>query len=190
MNPNYQLLRNITSPVVAITTTHGERTNGMIANSALRASLSPDAPLVSVYVHKFNLSHDMIMASGKFVMHLLHRRQFRLVHHFGFRSGRDVEKLDTVPHRLGDLGVPILDDCYAWIECTVANIMDTGSSTCFLGSVTDMGRGPGEELMDSEFMREAMPEEWKAQYIKDLERAQEWIRTDAPAIQSIYPPPE
>ena len=47
----------------------------------------------------------------------------------------------TVPHRTGHLGVPVLDECYAHFECRVANAMDTGSSTCFLGDVEATGFG-------------------------------------------------
>src|SRR5256886_11275593 len=41
------------------------------------------------------------------------------------------------------LGAPVLDDCHAYFECAVANAMDTGSSTCFLGDVVDVGYGNG-----------------------------------------------
>src|SRR5436189_36673 len=136
----YQLLRNLTSPVVAITSERGGTRNGMIADSAVRASIVPAIPRVSVYIHKFNYSHDLIFESGRFVLHLLRDDQFELIHRLGFASGRAQDKLAGVPHRPGTLGVPVLDDCYAHFECRVANVMDTGSSTCFLGDVPK-GRG-------------------------------------------------
>jgi hypothetical protein len=55
----YALLRHLTLPVVAITTSAGGRTNGMIANSAQRASLVPVVPRISVYISKTNFSHDL-----------------------------------------------------------------------------------------------------------------------------------
>jgi len=130
----YQLLRNLTSPVVAITSERGGKRNGMIADSAVRASIVPAIPRVSVYVHKFNYSHDLIFETGRYVLHLLRDDQFELIHRLGFTSGRARDKLAGVPHRAGTLGVPVLDDCYAHFECRVANVMDTGSSTCFLGT--------------------------------------------------------
>src|SRR5256712_8153444 len=137
----YQLLRNLTSPVVAITSQRGETRNGMIADGAGRASIVPGIPRLSVYIHKFNYSHDLIFETGRFVLHLLRDDQFELIHRLGFASGRTRDKLADVPHRLGTLGVPVLDDCYAHFECRVANVMDTGSSTCFLGDVLDVGYG-------------------------------------------------
>ncbi len=137
----YQLLRNLTSPVVAITSARGGTRNGMIADSAVRASIVPSIPRVSVYIHKFNYSHDLIFETGRFVLHLLRDDQFELIHRLGFASGRTRDKLAGLPHRPGTLGLPVLDDCYAHFECRVANVMDTGSSTCFLGDVLNVGYG-------------------------------------------------
>ncbi len=54
MNETYELLRALTTPLVAITSKLGDKVNAMIANSAMRASLSDVKARVSVYVHKFN----------------------------------------------------------------------------------------------------------------------------------------
>src|SRR3989442_2959473 len=82
----YQLLRNLTSPVVAITSERGGTRNGMIADSAVRASIVPAIPRVSVYIHKFNYSHDLIFESGRFVLHLLRHDQFQMIHLLGLSS--------------------------------------------------------------------------------------------------------
>src|SRR5260370_434462 len=141
----YQLLRNLTSPVVAITSARGNKGNGLIIDSAIRASIVPDIPRLAVFIHKFNFSHGLIFETGRFALHLLRTDQYDLIHHLGFQSGRAIEKLAAVPHRPGTTGVPILDECYAHFECRVVNAMDTGSSTCFLGDVVaDVQKGLGE----------------------------------------------
>jgi len=172
----YQLLRNLTSPVVAITSERGGKRNGMIADSAVRASIVPAIPRVSVYIHKFNYSHDLIFETGRFVLHLLRDDQFELIHRLGFASGGTRDKLADVPHRLGTLGVPVLDDCYAYFECRVANVMDTGSSTCFLGDVVDVGHGAARSatgsVMTAAHFRANMPPEWRAEYETLLQAAQ------------------
>src|SRR2546421_5341198 len=161
----YQLLRSLTSPVVAITSERGGTRNGMIADSAVRASIVPAIPRVSVYIHKFNYSHDLIFESGRFVLHLLRDDQFELIHRLGFASGRAQDKLAGVPHRPGTLGVPVLDDCYAHFECRVANVMDTGSSTCFLGDVVEVGHGAARRavgsVMTAAHFRANIPAEWR-----------------------------
>src|SRR3989442_7639864 len=88
-----QLLRNLTSPVVAITCKHGGKRNGMVLDSAIRASIVPTIPRVAMFIHKFNTSHDLIFASGLLVLHLLRRDQFDLIHRLGFVHGTDSDKL-------------------------------------------------------------------------------------------------
>lgn len=187
----YQLLRNLTSPVVAVTSIRGSKKNGMILDSAVRASIVPTIPRLSVYVHKFNFSHDMIYETGRFCVHLLHTRQFDVVHRLGFASGRDQDKLAGVPHHTGQLGLPVLDECYAHFECSVANVMDTGSSTCFLGDVAHVGYGkaaaldPKGELMTATYMRANMPAEWRQEYEVKLKEAQAFAEKRSRDIKPV-----
>ena len=185
----YQLLRNLTSPVVAITCQRAGTRNGMIADSAIRASIVPAIPRVSVYIHKFNFSHDLIFETGHFVLHLLRDDQFELIHQLGFTSGRARDKLAGVPHRPGTLGVPVLDECYADFECRVANVMDTGSSTCFLGDVVAVGHGaattPRGAVMTAAHFRANMPSEWRADYEALLRAAQQFAADRSRDIQPV-----
>src|SRR5213596_610533 len=185
----YQLLRNLTSPVVAITSERGGKRNGMIADSAVRASIVPAIPRVSVYVHKFNYSHDLIFETGHYVLQLLRDDQFELIHRLGFTSGRARDKLVSVPHRTGTLGVPVLDDCHAHFECAVANVMDTGSSTCFLGDVVAVGFGaasaPRGEVMTAPYFRAHMPPEWRQTYEALLQRAQRFAEQHSRDIRTV-----
>lgn len=174
----YQLLRNLTSPIVAITSERNGKQNGMISDAAVRASIVPAIPRLSVYIHKFNYSHDMIFETGRFGLHLLHTRQLDIVHRLGFFSGRNQDKLAGIPHHTGTLGLPVLDECFAHFECSVANVMDTGSSTLFLGNVVAVGRGkatglePSGELLTATYFRSNMPAEWRIEYEAKLQEAQ------------------
>src|SRR5207302_1088765 len=172
----YQLLRNLTSPVVAITAEHNGKENGMISDAAVRASIVPSIPRLSVYIHKFNYSHNMIFESGRFGLHLLHTKQFDVVRRLGFVSGRDRDKLAGLPYHRGVLGVPVLDDCFAHFECSVVNVMDTGSSTLFLGDVVAVGRGaadrPAGNVMTAAYFRANMPPPWRSEYEALLRTAQ------------------
>ncbi|PYP11838.1 MAG: hypothetical protein DMD59_01680 [Gemmatimonadetes bacterium] len=188
----YQLLRNLTSPVVAITAERKGKENGMISDAAVRASIVPAVPRLSVYIHKFNYSHDMIFETGRFGLHLLQTTQLDVVHRLGFFSGRDQDKLTSIPHHTGKTGVPVLNECFAHFECRVANVMDTGSSTLFLGDVVAVGRGaaaglePRGELLTATYFRTNMPAEWRAEYEAKLKDAQqlaaEMSRTITPVV--------
>jgi flavin reductase (DIM6/NTAB) family NADH-FMN oxidoreductase RutF len=185
----YQLLRNLTSPVVALTSERDGKENGMISDAAIRASIVPTVPRLSLYVHKFNFSHDLIFDTGRFVLHLLHTEQFDLIHQLGFVSGRDRDKLVDVPHRPGVLGAPVLDDCYAHFECRVANVMDTGSSTLFLGDVVEVGFGtaaaPRGDLMSAAYFRAHMPDEWREEYEAGLETAQRFALERSRQVRAV-----
>jgi len=182
---SYELLRSFTTPVVAITSERRGKLNGMISDAAVRVSIVPDVPRLMILVHKFNYSHDMIFETGRFALHALHRGQLDVVECLGFWSGRDRDKLDDLPHRIGALGCPVLDDCWAWFECRVINVMDTGSSTCFLGEVVDLGRGPGKELMTPGWMRANIPEQWRAAYLSKLGIAQDWARGRSADVRAV-----
>ncbi len=185
----YQLLRHLTSPIVAVTSERAGKRNGMILDSAVRASIVPTIPRLSAYVHKFNLSHDLIFETGRFVLHLLREDQLELVHRLGFVSGRTRDKLADVPHRLGRLGAPVLDDCYAHFECRVVNAMDTGSSTCFLGDVTEVGHGaataPRGAVMTAAFFRANMPAGWRSDYEEHLAAAQRFAEARSRDIRPV-----
>jgi len=181
----YQLLRNLTSPVVAITAVRGGKENGMISDAAVRASIVPTVPRLSVYIHKFNYSHDMIFETGRFCLHLLNTQQLDVVHRLGFFSGRDQNKLAGIPHHKGKTGVPVLDDCFTHFECKVANVMDTGSSTLFLGDVVEVGSlEPRGELLTASYFRANMPAAWRTEYEAKLKEAQQ---TGAEMSRNIKP---
>lgn len=172
-DPVYSLLRHLTLPVTALTTSSGGRTNGMISNSAQRASLVPSVPRISVYVSKTNFSHDLLFSSGVFGIHLLRTTQWDLIWHLGLQSGRDVgDKLSTLDTRIGHTGCPLLTDVRAAFECRVVNTMDAGASTFFLGEIVDVVQGAEGAVMTSEYFRTHMPEDKRRTYEARLLSAQ------------------
>jgi flavin reductase (DIM6/NTAB) family NADH-FMN oxidoreductase RutF len=182
----YELLRSLTSPVVAVTSRRGDKLNGMISDGAVRASIVPDVPRLGIFIHKFNFTHDLIHDSGRFGLHVLHTGQLELVHRLGWYSGRDTDKLAEVPHRLGRTGVPMLEDCWAWFECTVANVMDTGASTFFMGDVVEAGRGPGLVVLEPAYLRTHISEKLQRQYMAKLGEAQARARELMGTMRSIW----
>ena len=184
-NDSYELLRLLASPIVAVTSAHDGRTNGMILDSAVRSSISPEHPRLSIYVHKWHVSHELIWASGRFGAHLLNQNQFDLVHQLGFRSGRHIaDKLADIPHRIGESGVPVLEDCHAAFECRVINTMDAGPATLYLGEVVATHAGTSGELLTADYFRAHLPEAWREEFLKNYREAQERIR-DLAAVKDV-----
>ena len=165
---HYPLLRHLTPPVVAVTSAAGGRTNGMISNSAQRASLVPSHPRISLYVSKTNYTHDLVMTSGVAGIHLLRTDQWALIWHLGLQSGRDVDKLSTLETRTRSTGVPLLADVQVAYDCRVINTMDAGGSTFFLLEVVDALSGRAGDVMTSSYFREHMPADKKIIYEQRL----------------------
>jgi flavin reductase (DIM6/NTAB) family NADH-FMN oxidoreductase RutF len=185
----YELIRQFASPVVAITSRHGSRTNGMISDSAVRASISPRVPRLSVYIHKWHFSHDLIWNSGRLCIHLLHQGQMALVHQLGFVSGRDQDKLATIPHAAGETGLPVLADRFAAFEMRVINTMDAGYATHFLGHVEAVHGGQGE-LLTAPWFRANIPAAWQEAWLANYARAQQEIERHSDIVDRRWTGPQ
>ena len=185
----YELLRQLASPVVAVTSSLEGSPNGMILDSAIRASISPTVPRLSVYIHKWHLTHDYVWKTGRYGLHLLHRGQFDLIHQFGFSSGRDRDKTAGVPFEYGTLGVPVLSDCYAAFECRVVNAMDAGASTFFLADVVATHPGTGKDIMTADYFRTNLPEKWREEFGRNYREAQERIAANSAIAANPWPGP-
>ena len=172
----YDLLRHLTTPVVAITCARAGQCNAMISDGAIRASIVPDVPRLVVQIHKWHLTHEIVSETGRFAVHLLHEGQTDVVTKLGFASGRERDKLAEVPNHPGATGSPILDDCYAWFDCTVLNRMDAGYCTIFLGQAVDVGRGSGDAVLEPALLRDTLPPEFRERYLPNLEAAQALAR--------------
>lgn len=190
LDPGYVQLRHLTTPIVAVTSSAGGRRNGMIANSAQRASLVPSLPRVSVYISKTNYTHDLVYSSGVLGIHLLRTDQWDLIWHLGLQSARDGDKLASLPHSLGASGCPLLSQCLVAYECQVINAMDAGASTFFLADVTSIRDGQPGAVMTSDYFRKHISEERKQQYEARLMAAQaELAKLAANVERKVWPGP-
>jgi flavin reductase (DIM6/NTAB) family NADH-FMN oxidoreductase RutF len=189
-NSAYELLRQLASPVVAVTTRHNGAANGMILDSAVRASISPQVPRLSAYIHKWHLTHEYVWNTGLYVLHLLHRGQIDLVYQLGFASGRDRDKMAGVPFRDGELGIPVLTDCYAAFECRVVNTMDAGASTFFLADVVATHPGQGIDIMTADYFRANIRAEWREDFARNYLEAQQRIAANATIKHNPWPGPK
>ena len=71
---------------------------------------------------------------------------------FGFKSGREINKLEGVNFKIGRTGVPIvLDNTLAWLE--VKGELDVGSHTLFAGEIVDANVLTGGEPMTYAYYR-------------------------------------
>ncbi len=116
----------------------GEHDNACIINTAQQVTDSPKR--ISITVNKQNLTHDMILRTGRFNLSVLSEdADFKVFRQFGFRSGRDTaDKFDGAAAVRTDNGlryVPGVSN--AVISGKVIQTIDCGTHTLFLAEVTE-----------------------------------------------------
>ena len=122
-----------------LTAREGEKDNGCVINTAIQAASTPNQ--ISVCVNKANFTHDMIMRTGAFTVSVISQKAgFDLFKHFGFQSGKDVNKFaDFKDCKRGENGIfYITQGTNAFISIKVEKTEDLGSHTMFVGEITDM----------------------------------------------------
>ena len=112
-----------------------DRLNGHIANTVFQISNEP--PTIAVSTNKQNFTHDLIVSSGKFAVSILaESTPMELIQKFGFKTGRDIDKLASTSYRIGATGAPIvLDHTIGFLEAEVVDSLDAGTHTVFLGRI-------------------------------------------------------
>lgn len=161
---------------VAVTTVHDGRANGLISLSAGSAGIIAEAPRVTISLTKYNLTHDLVVASGVFAMHLLCNDEdvvatsLDILMTLGGRSGRDGDKLDGLATKPGVTGTPILTDTLAYVEARVTGMLDNEENTIFVGDVVaaERFRPRGGRLNIGEAWKR-LPHEWIEQYERNHE---------------------
>jgi len=109
--------------------------NGQIANTVFQVTSEPAT--IAVSLNKSNLTHELVTKSKVFTVSVLAKETpLSFIGQFGFKSGRDQDKLAGVKYKVGELGAPfILDHSIACLEAEVINTADAGTHTIFIGRV-------------------------------------------------------
>lgn len=122
-----------------ITAREGDKDTGCIINTAFQVTSIPNQ--ICVCVNKSNFTHDMVMRTHKFTVSVISQEvTFDLFKHFGFQSGRNVDKFsDFTDCKRDENGLYyITKGTNAYISLRVTKMVDLGSHTMFIGEVTDM----------------------------------------------------
>ncbi len=115
------------------------KSNGCITNTAIQVASDPN--LISFAINKANYTHDMVMKTMKANISVISENAtFELFKHFGFQSGRDVDKFaDFTDCKMADNGIPyITTRTNAYFSIDVTQTVDLGSHTLFIGAPTAM----------------------------------------------------
>ena len=136
-NINPSALEKISYGIFLLTSSCDNSHYGCIINTVSQATVSPLS--VSVIVNKDSYTHDKIQESGKLAISVLTEDvPFSVIEHFGFQSGRTVDKFSD-PSSFGRTSSGLLYEsnyANAVFEADVFSTMDMGTHTLFAGKVT------------------------------------------------------
>lgn len=125
------------SGVTVITTTADGRDFGTTASAV--SSLSMEPPMLLVCLNTTSDTQAAILVSGVFGVNILAEQQGQIAYQFA-KKGQD--KFDGVGVVRGPLGVPLVADALAHLECEVDETVTGGTHTVFLARV---GHAAGTE---------------------------------------------
>lgn len=142
---NNAAMFKLTYGLFVLTAKDGDKDNGCIINTAMQVTAEPNR--IIIVVNKQNYTHDMIMKTKEFNVSMIDTEaDFELFKHFGFQSGRDVDKMSDVSFSRSKNGVAYLNEMVnGYISGKVISTTDLGSHTMFLADVVD-----GDVLSDYE----------------------------------------
>ena len=132
-------LFNIQYGLFVITTKDGDRDNGCISNTVAQVTAQPNR--ISVALNKGNFTTELIQRSKRFTASILSERaDFELFKHFGFQSGRDVNKFSDFSdcRRVSNGTFAITRGTNAFLSADVEQAIDLGTHMLFIGLVTEM----------------------------------------------------
>jgi flavin reductase (DIM6/NTAB) family NADH-FMN oxidoreductase RutF/rubredoxin len=144
-------LHKIGYGLYVVTSRKGERLNGQIANTVFQITSEP--PTVAVSINKNNLTWEFIKESRVFAVSVLCQdTPLDFIGRFGFKSGRDTDKLEGLNYKIGQTKAPIvIDNAVSFLEVEVVNEMDMGTHTVFAGRVVDAEVLTDEPCMTYEY---------------------------------------
>ena len=134
---NSKTLYKISYGLYVVSSKKDGKFNGQIANTVFQITAEP--PVIAVSINKKNLTHEFIQKSKVFTVSILSKETpMRFIGHFGFKSGRELDKFKDLNYKVGISGAPfILENTIGYIEAELIGNNDVGTHTIFIGKVID-----------------------------------------------------
>lgn len=109
-----------------------------IITIAWHTTLSKNPPLYGISVSPKRYSHDLIKDSEEFVINFVPYRLVNKAHFCGTHSGRKTDKIMETNLTLSSsqkVSTPLIEECYAHLECKLVQSLKMGDHTLFVGEV-------------------------------------------------------
>jgi ferric-chelate reductase [NAD(P)H] len=143
---NRKVFDDLSYGLYIVTSRNEDRLNGQIVNTVIQVTSVP--PRVAVTINKKNLTYEYISKSKLFGVSVLEENApFTFFGPFGFRSGREIDKLSKVQFKEGVTGCPLVTEyALSLLEAKVVDQIDLGTHSIFIG-----------DAVNSEVLKEGKP---------------------------------
>ena len=188
---NNKALHKLSYGLYVISSKKGDKLNGQIANTVFQVTSEP--PTIAVIINKQNLTHEFITESRLFTASILSQdAPLSFIGHFGFKSGRDIDKFEGINYKIGETRAPVvIDNALAYLEANVIQELSIGTHTIFVG-----------ELVGADVLREGEPMTYAyyhqvkrgttpktaPSYIEEKKEVKEMVKYECSVCGYVYDP--
>jgi flavin-dependent trigonelline monooxygenase, reductase component len=131
----------VTGVTVVTTTDDSGRPRGFTANSFTSVSLDP--PLILACIARSAGSYSTFAGARHFAVNILSEGQREISSLF---ASAWVDRFASAQWRLGELGVPLLENTVAWFECCMHDRVEAGDHLILIGRVQTYGHSTASPL--------------------------------------------
>lgn len=132
---DYEALFKVSYGLYIVCSGSEEYGNGFISNTVFQVSSQP--PKFAACCNKENHTAGVIRSTGSFSVSVLQEDTGAgIIGTFGYKSGRETNKMDGMELKYGETGVPIvMNETIAYLECRVLETLDVGTHLMFIGEL-------------------------------------------------------
>jgi len=138
-------MARLPSGVVVVSARYGSGYRGLTASSLV--SISADPPMVLVGLEREATTRAAVFEARAFNVSVLTRTQEFIADRFAGRAPAIDESWREIPHRLGTNGIPLIEGCVAWLECSLVATHPAGDHDICVGRVEAAVAGAGDPLI-------------------------------------------
>lgn len=132
---NFEALFKISYGLYIVSSGNKQKGNGFISNTVFQVTAEPAK--FAACCNKDNFTAGLISTTKHFSVSILHNdAKPEIIGLFGYKSGKEINKMQGLDIKYGETGVPIvLNDCIAYLEFKVVETIDVGTHLMFIGEL-------------------------------------------------------
>lgn len=153
-------LFNLSYGVFVLSTCSNGKMNGCITNTCIQVASEPVRVAISILNSNYTCS--LVKESGVFALSILDKDcTFDTIKHFGFQSGKTINKFDSFEYELDKNGCPYLKtQICSVLSCKVISTQDLGTHTLFIAEVEDATiKSNNSPITYSDYQNEIKPKQ-------------------------------